>query len=345
MPGEFEPHEATVMCWPVRRSIWGTHHDRAEDDFAAIAAAIAAFEPVVMVAPPSDAERAAKLCSAAGGTAVEVVELPINDSWARDHGPMYAVDPGGRPVVVDFVFNAWGQKFTPYDDDALLARRWADRRGEPVRTSTMVLEGGAIAVDGQGTLVTTEQCLLHPNRNPSMSRSEMTDELATMLGTTTVVWLPYGLALDHDTDGHVDNVAAFTRPGELLVQGCDDPAEADHARLAENAAAPGERGRRRRSTDRRGRRCPSCRSPSSTANDSSFPYLNLYVCNGGVVVPTCGHPADDEMLGLISERFPGRRVVGVPGAVLALGGGGPHCITQQIPVSAAGDRLTEPVRG
>jgi len=344
MPGEFEPHEATVMCWPVRRSIWGTHHDRAEDDFAAIAAAVGAFEPVIMVAPPSDAERAAKLCSAAGGTAVEVVVLPINDSWARDHGPMYAVDSGGRPVVVDFVFNAWGEKFTPYDDDALLARRWAERRGEQVRTSTMVLEGGAIAVDGQGTLVTTEQCLLHPNRNPSMGRSEMTDELAAMLGTTTVVWLPHGLALDHDTDGHVDNVAAFTRPGELLVQGCDDPTEADHERLAANASrlvgAVGAGGEPIDVVE-----VPVL--PFTQLDDERLvvPYLNLYVCNGGVLVPTCGHPADDEMLGLISERFPGRRVVGVPGAVLALGGGGPHCITQQIPVSPGGDRLTEPVRG
>ena len=331
VPAEWAPHEGTIMCWPCRDGIWGTQRPRAVDDYATIAGAISDFEPVTMVAPPHLVDEAAAAC----GAAVTVLEVPIDDSWARDSGPIHAFAADGTRVVVDVTFNAWGRKFEPYADDARLVRRWAELRGERVVDVDMVLEGGAVTVDGLGTVVTTEQCLLHPNRNPHLSRAGIEAGLGQALGATTVVWLPFGLVLDDDTDGHVDNVAAFTRPGAVLAQGCDDHTEADHDRLAVNLRclrdAPDARGVPLEVTE-----IPVLPFTELDGERLAVPYLNLYVCNGAVMVPVCGHPADDEMLGRIGTAFPGRRVVAVPGAVLALGGGGPHCITQQIPADLGG---------
>jgi agmatine deiminase len=215
MPAESAPHDRTVMCWPARQTLYGSLLPDAEAAHAVVARVISAYEPVTMIANPgAPAEAAAAAC----GEAVDVVELAIDDSWFRDSGPIYVTD-GDRRVALDWDFNAWGGKFEPYDDDAAVARRYAELAGDEVRAIPVVLEGGAIAVDGAGTLVTTEQCLLHPNRNPVLSRVEIEAVLMAELGVTSIVWLPYGLALDDDTDGHVDNIAAFAGPGTLLVQG------------------------------------------------------------------------------------------------------------------------------
>jgi agmatine deiminase len=326
MPAEFAPHERTVMCWPARATLYGELLGAAEDAHAAVAAAIARFEPVTMIADVGTGERAVAAC----GEGVDVIELPIDDSWFRDSGPIYVVD-GDRRVALDWTFNGWGRKFTPFDADAAVARRYAEATGEEVRTVPMVLEGGAITVDGAGTLITTEQCLLHPNRNPTMSRVEIESSLRNELGVTTVVWLPYGLALDDDTDGHVDNIAAFARPGTLLVQGCADESEPDWLRTnVDRRCASGAR-------DARGEAIDVVEVPVLPYTEIggervAVPYLNFYVANGVVVAPVCGHPADDAMLAIIAEQFPGREVIGLDvGAVLAYGGGGIHCITQQVP--------------
>ena len=326
MPAEFEAHERTIMCWPARDEIWGAAKSQAEEDYATIAAAIATFEPVTMVASEASVDRASDLC----GPGVAVVALPIDDSWARDSGPIYVIGSDGNRLALDWTFNAWGRKFLPYDDDARLVERWCAMVDEPRRVVDMVLEGGSLTVDGEGTLITTEQCLLHPNRNPDLDRAQIQQRLCEELGVTTVIWLPVGLELDEDTDGHVDNVAAFTAPGRVLAQGCSDPLRADEERMAANLSVL------RDGVDARGRRLDVVEVPvlpfiEIDGEVVAVPYLNLYVCNGGVVVPVCGHPADDEMLGLIAAEFPGREVVAVPGATLALGGGGPHCITQQVP--------------
>lgn len=326
MPAEFEPHERTLMSWPTRRSIWHPDVAAAEDVYAEIAAAIARFEPVTMFVPPQAAERAAARC----GPGIDVVEVPLDDSWVRDNGPIYVFDADGL-LALDFRFNAWGQKFHPWDDDDALPKRWTELAGHRRREVDMVLEGGSISTDGAGTLVTTAQCLLHPNRNPTMKEEMIDATLRRELGGDTI-WLPHGLALDDHTDGHVDNVAAFISPGRLLLQMCSDRAEPDHARLV------GNRDVARRCVD-------ACRRPIEVVEvpvlpftvvggeRRAVPYLNLYIVNGGVIVPTYGHPADDEMLSLIGECFPERVVVPVPGAVLAGGGGGPHCITQQVPAT------------
>ena len=328
MPAETEPHERTLMCWPARREIWGEELAAAHLVYAEIANQIEPFEPVTMIVRPEDRSRAAALC----GPRVELVELAIDDSWSRDSGPICVLDEHGRRLALDFGFNGWGQKFGPYANDDALAARWATRAGMASRRVELVLEGGSIAVDGEGTLATTQQCLLHPNRNPDLARVEIEAVLERELGASTTLWLPFGLALDDDTDGHVDNVAAFPQPGIVLLQGCQDRTEADHERLLLNLRwALG-------ATDARGRRLAVVEVPvlpfaAIGGERVPVPYLNLYAGNGFVIVPVTGHRADEEMLAIIGSCYPGRRVIPMPGEVLALGGGGPHCITQQIPAA------------
>ena len=307
--------------------MWGGQFANAEAAHAEVANAIARFEPVTMAAPPRVSERAASMC----GPDVEVVEIPIDDSWFRDSGPIYVLDDEGSRVATDWRFNSWGDKFLPYDDDAAAAARFAALAGHPIRSIDMVFEGGSLTGDGEGTLVTTTQCLMHPNRNPSMSQVEIEAQLRAELGTETLVWLPYGLALDADTDGHVDNIAAFAAPGHLVLQGCDDPAEDDWLRL--NVDQRVARG----SLDARGRSLevivvPILPFAEVDGERVVVPYLNYYVGNGFVVVPTCGHEADADMVAMIGDLYPGRETFALEvGAVLAHGGGGIHCITQQIP--------------
>jgi agmatine deiminase len=327
MPGEFGRHERTVICWPTREQIYpGPLIDEARDAHAELARTIARYEPVSMIARPEHAADAAERC----GGQVDVVELPIDDSWFRDSGPIYVLGAGDR-VAVDFVFNGWGEKFPPWDDDAAVAQRWAHHVGHDVRSIDVVLEGGSISTDGDGSFVTTVQCLMHPNRNPGMTQREIAQVLHDTLGAEAILWLPHGLALDDDTDGHVDNVAAFAQPGVLVVQGCDDPAEDDHLRMNVNRrVAEGWR-------DARGRSLEVVEVPvlpfvEHDGERLAVPYLNYYVGNGFVVVPTCGHPADDDMVALIAAQYPGRETFGLAiGTILAIGGGGIHCVTQQIP--------------
>lgn len=329
MPAEFATHERTVMCWPARADLYGNRFAEAEDAHAQVASAIAEFEPVTIIAAPRYAERASRCAS----DAINVVEMPLDDAWFRDSGPVYVLDSDGQRVAIDFVFNGWGRKFVPIDDDALAARRWAECNGDDVRSVDVVLEGGSLNSDGRGTIVTTMQCLLNPNRNPSMSMSDIEDMLRKELGAESLVWLPHGLALDHDTDGHVDNVAAFAPGGRLVLQGCDDTTEKDHELMFINRRVA------ERSLDAGGDPFDIVDVPVLPFVDTPsgrvvVPYLNYYVGNGFVLVPTCGHSADADMLGVIESAYPGRRVIGLSvGEILAVGGGGIHCITQQVPAT------------
>lgn len=320
MPAEFAPHERTVMCWPTRREIYGSRMGDARRAHATVARTISGFEPVTMIANPEHAPDAVAMC----GDGVEVVALAIDDSWFRDTGPIYVTD-GSQRAGTCWTFNSWGEKFLPYDNDAKIAAEWLRSRGELGRDIDMVLEGGSITTNGDGVLVTTEQCLLNKNRNPGLSRARIEERLCRELGQTSVVWLPHGLFLDDDTDGHVDNVAAFASANVLVLQGCDDPREPDHARMRENR-------RRAEETGLTVREIPVLPFSEMDGRRLVVPYLNFYVVNGGVIVPVCGHAADDDMLALVAEWFPGRQVVGLDvGEILAFGGGGIHCITQQIP--------------
>ena len=321
MPPEWAPHERTLMAWPCRRELWGAELAAAKRQYTGVANAIAAFEPVTMVVADALAAEEARIVLT---EAVEIVPMAVDDSWLRDSGPIFTLDDEtGARAAVQFGFNAWGEKFTPFDQDATLATRLCARMGEPVQRSELILEGGSFGVDGAGVLITTEQCLLHPSRNPDWSRDEIEEELRLRLGVREIVWLGLGLLEDRDTDGHVDLIAALTAPGEVLLQsvGPEDP---NHDAMEENRL----------------------RAESAGLAVTTFPllprlvvadeeivasYLNFYVGENFVVVPTAGLPEDVEALERIASAYPAQEVVGVPGEVIAYGGGGPHCITQQVP--------------
>ncbi|WP_327576514.1 MULTISPECIES: agmatine deiminase family protein [unclassified Streptomyces] len=328
MPAEWTEHERCLMAWPTRPDLWGDVLDTVKGEYAEVARAIAEFEPVTMVAPPGHAAEARERC----GDDVEVIELPTDDSWFRDSAPLFVLDPDGRRVGVDFRFNAWGGKHHPYDADDRISALLLERLGVPADRSEMILEGGAITVDGEGTLITTEQCLLHPNRNPGLTRAEIEAELKARLGVTKVIWLPYGGLLDAETDGHVDGVCAFVAPGKVVVQLPDDPEHPDYARMRANRAVleatPDATGRTLEIVD-----LPQSAFVEVEGQPVEVGYLNFYVANGGVVVPVAGLPQDAQALEVIAEACPGRKVVGVNARVIAHGGGGVHCITQQVPAA------------
>jgi len=327
MPAEWEPHARCLMGWPARTDMWGERLAAAERDYAAVANAIADHEPVLMVARGSDVAAARAACA----SGVEVIELPLDDSWLRDTGPLFVRDGDAGVVGVDFQFNAWGEKFQPYDDDARLAARVLERLGIPRRAVPLVLEGGAITLDGEGTLITTESVLLNPNRNPGRSREEVEALVGEALGIERVIWLRDGLVEDRDTDGHVDNICHFLSPGRVIVQTVTDPDNPNYERLVAN------REQLRGATDARGRRLEVLELPILPyLLDADEPtvaaYLNFYLANGAVIVPVSDERTDAEALELLSDALPDRQVVPVPGATLAHGGGGVHCITQQQPV-------------
>ena len=324
MPAEFARHERTIMGWPARRELWGPELSRAKADYAAVANAIAAFEPLTMVASPGDVEDA----RAALSGDVEVVVEPIDDSWLRDNGPLFLLSGDGRERRASiFEFNAWGEKFLPYENDAQLAGKLCERFGVEAYRAGMVLEGGSVHADGAGLVVTTEQCLLHPSRNPSMSREEIEARVLEYLGAGEMLWLGQGLLEDRDTDGHVDLVFAFTGPRAAVIQTVpeDNP---NFENCAENVA-------RARGAGLSVIEFPHLVYGHVSGEPTTMSYLNLYLCNGAAIVPASGGPEDEAALAQLGEVFPEREIIPVPGMVLAYGGGGPHCITQQVPALAA----------
>ncbi|MGW3514629.1 agmatine deiminase family protein [Streptomyces hydrogenans] len=331
MPAEWAEHEGCLMAWPTRADLWDGVLSAVQDEYAEVARAIARFEPVTMVAPPGSGDAARAHC----GDGVTVIELPLDDSWFRDSAPLFVLDADGNRAGVDFRFNAWGGKHHPYDSDDRISALLLERLGVERIASDMILEGGAITVDGEGTLITTEQCLLHPNRNPGLTRERTEAELKARLGVEKVIWLPYGGLLDTETDGHVDGVCAFAAPGRVVVSLPDDPAHPDHARMRANRAVL------EATTDARGRSLEIVDVPQTAFAEVAgvrveVSYLNYYVANGGVVVPVADAPQDGAALKAIAAAHPDREVVGVPAPVIAYGGGGVHCITQQIPAARAG---------
>lgn len=322
MPAEWDTHAGCLMAWPCRRELWLDRLGDAKADYAAVARAVAGFEPLTMVCSRGDEAEVRNLC----GSEIEILAAPIDDSWMRDSGPIFVRNQRGEIAAVDFEFNAWGERWHPYHNDNRVPAVIAAHLGVPLFSAPFVLEGGAIFVDGEGTLLTTEQCLLNPNRNPTLSRGQIEQALCDYLGVRTVLWLRRGHSLDHGpegTDGHVDGIAQYVSPGHVLLTLPASPESSEHLAGRENAAAlEGAR-------DARGR---VLRVSALDPGPGIAPaYCNFYVANGGVVVPTFGRDGEADILGQIGELYPGRAVVGVPGAVVAFGGGGPHCITQQIP--------------
>ncbi len=323
MPAEWDQHAGCLMSWPARRELWGGHLDDAKRDYAAVARAVAAFEPVTMVCPPGSSADVRNRC----GASVTPLEAPLDDSWMRDNGPTFVRNDAGEVAIVGFAFNAWGERWHPYDSDAMVPERLADHFGVPLFRAPMVLEGGSFFVDGEGTVLTTEQCLLNPNRNPSMSREQIEQGLRDYLGASTVIWLPLGQSLDvgpEGTDGHIDGIAQYVAPGRIVLEAPSSPDASEFENGRRNLAAL------KGAVDATGREVDIAILDAGPGESKA--YCNYYIANGGVVVPVSGSSSDAAALEFIAGLHPDREVVGVPGEVIARGGGGPHCITQQIPV-------------
>ncbi len=328
MPPETAPHERTLMGWPCRVELWKERLADAKCQYAGVANAVSEFEPVTMVV--TDAGAASEARAMLSG-AVEIIELPLDDSWMRDSGPIFTLDPTGRRAGVHFRFNAWGGKFEGWSRDESAGGVMAGQYGDVTYEMPVVLEGGSIIMDADGRVLTTEQCLLQPNRNPDLDRDGIERALRDGLGANGVVWLGLGLAEDRDTDGHVDLIAVVTDSGALILQSraAGDP---DHGPMADNRA-------RAESAGYEVIDFPVLAHDDVDGEHVVHSYLNLDLCNGAAIVATAGGAsagADEEAIERLTEALPGRQVVGVPGLVIAYGGGGPHCITPQVPARVGG---------
>jgi agmatine deiminase len=334
MPAEWAAREMTLMAWPVRPEAWLDGLAEARMGYAEAARAIAGFEKVAMVVRPQEAAAARRALPAE----VELWEYPHDDSWLRDNGPTFVLDAAGKRAGVNWKFNAWGEKYRPYDSDDALAPLLLERMGVPRFDADFVLEGGSVHVDGEGTLLTTAECLLAPNRNPGLSKADLEARLAAYLGVSAFIWLDRGLAGD-ETDGHVDNLACFVRPGVVAVQVSSDPADPNYATSRDSLA------RLASVRDARGRKLqvvPIEQPPAAFCSGErlTLSYLNYYPVSGGLVVPVFGasgdpaaRRADDAALGILAELYPGRRIAAVDGLKIIKGGGNVHCITQQVPAA------------
>lgn len=347
MPAEFAPHAATWMLWPQRPDTWRLGGKPAQRAFAAVASAIARFEPVTVGVNHAQYQNARSLLP----PEIRVLELSNNDAWMRDTGPTFVTDSRGGLHGVDWVFNAWGGLYNglyfPWDLDEAVARKVLEIERVPRYGAPFVLEGGAIHVDGEGTCITTAECLLSPGRNPGLSQAEIENLLKEYLGVEKVLWIPRGVFND-ETSGHVDNLACYIRPAEIVLTWTDDRDDPQFERSAEAFEFLMSQ------TDARGRRLTVHKihqpgplfitpeeaegvdvlegtQPRQAGDRMAASYINFYFCNGGAIVPTFGEPHDTAALEALQGLLPERRVVGVPAREILLGGGNIHCITQQQP--------------
>ncbi|MBN8459034.1 MAG: agmatine deiminase family protein [Verrucomicrobia bacterium] len=338
MPAEWSPQEAVWLSWPVAdpRHWGGAKQELMWGKFAEIAAAITRFETVRINAPAADHRRIAEACNRARAVPerVELFDHPHNDVWCRDHGPIFVRNAAdGSLAVTDWEFNAWGGKFPPWDLDNTIPARTAAALGLPRFDGGMILEGGAIEVNGAGHLLTTEAVLLNPNRNPSLDRTAIEQKLRDGLGVREILWLRQGIEGD-DTDGHIDDLARFTDERTVLACVDRDRGSSNHAVLAENLATlknfHGPGGRPFEVVE-----IPlpaACEVPGWRLPVLPASYVNFLIVNGGVLVPTFRQSRnDDRALGLIREMFPGREVAGIDCLDLVEEGGTLHCISQQQP--------------
>jgi agmatine deiminase len=301
------------------------------DEYAALVETMARFEPVTVVAHPAQALEARERCNHAD---VDILEIPIDDSWIRDNGPIYLCDGAGGTALVQFRFNSWGEKYLPYDLDADLPRRLALATGTRHYRSPLTMEGGGFTVDGEGTLITTESVVLNPNRNPGWTREQCEDALRAATGAEKILWLEHGLVEDRDTDGHSDNVVQFAGPGRVIAQVAPDRSNPNWRRLRDNLE------RLRQATDAQGRRLEIVEIAQLPYTDEldgerfAVPYVNVYPVNGAVIAPRLDAPGEQEAHALLREAFADRELVGAPSAMLAYGGGGIGCVTQHVPAGA-----------
>ncbi len=331
VPAEWEPQEALWLSWPANPDTWPGRRERIEAWFARFAALAARFEPVRINADPSlHREIQRRLDANAPAGQVELFPIPVNDAWCRDHGAVFAFDQTGRLVALDFRYNAWGEKFSPWDLDALAAGRMAKALGIPCLHLDFVCEGGALEFDGQGSLITTASVILDPARNPGATRASMEARFREFLDLETFCCLPAGLH-DDDTGGHADTFVRFFPPAGILT--LHAPAShRDAAVLADNTARLTAAFPHRKMVT-----LPLAALPAPAGwRQPTLPalYANYVVLNGAVLVPAYGLPTSDaEAVETIGACFPDREVLPVDCRDLILEGGGLHCISQQQPAA------------
>jgi agmatine deiminase len=332
MPPEWAPHEATWLSWPHNKETWPAVLQHAEVAMTQVVAALAPHEHVhINVLGTAHREHVARLLR--GRTPPGTVSwhtIPTNDAWIRDHGAIFAFSGSGERVALDFGYNAWGGKYPPWDDDQKVASAMARVLGVPVRDADFILEGGSLDVNGAGAVLTTEQCLLNTNRNPTLSRAQIEARLGDYLGVDEVLWLGDGI-LGDDTDGHIDDLTRFVNETTIVTVVEADSADPNFGALQEN--------RRRLEGLRISGRTPDIvelpMPEALFAGSERLPasYANFYIANEVVLLPVFASPRDGEAAALLAACMPDRQVVQIDARALVHGLGGIHCLTQQVPAA------------
>jgi len=329
MPAEWERHERTLIEWPVKASmVWPENYDEVCSGYAGVAKAIAAFEKVTMIVGEDTAEDAERFC----GSDIEYLKIPHNDAWCRDNGPTFLLNRDRQLAGINWQFNAWGGKYPNYELDNQVASAVLKHFHVPRFDSPIILEGGSIHTDGEGTLLTTRECLLNQNRNPGLTHEEIEAELKRRLKIHKIIWLNKGLYGD-ETDGHVDNAACFGKPGVVILQTCRDKSDPNYEITMENLEIL------KNAVDASGRKLSVVEIPQPPIRNYrgerlTLSYLNFYFVNGGIILPVFGGDAvqsDKKAAETLQALFPDRRIVPVDGMPLIKEGGNVHCITQQMP--------------
>ncbi len=337
MPAEWYPHKCCWMQWPYNNPnhdgydavpSW-SHFDfeKGRLAWANVANSIINFEQVKMIVHPDEMREAKKLLD----SKIEIIELKIDDCWARDSGATFLLNDKNKLGGIDWEFNGWG-KFKPFDSDNKVAKFMIENSSADYFKNQMILEGGSIHVDGEGTLLTTEQCLLNKNRNPKLSKKEIEKNLKEYLNINKIIWLKNGT--DEGTDGHVDNIACFVKPGTVLALSCKDKNDPFYEKMHENLEIL------KSTTDSKGRELNIIELEMSYKrlipnDDEPSSYINFYIANKGIVMPSFkDEKADYNAKTIVQSIFPDRKIITINGIDISMGGGNVHCITQQQPMSA-----------
>jgi len=333
MPAEWTEHERTFISWPIQSSMcYPDQYSEVCAAYAEIITTIAEFEPVTVIVNQSDELKVKEQLGHQHPFTVECLVVEHNDAWLRDNGPTFVTTNDGKIAGINWGFNAWGGKYSPWDLDDAVAPAILQHYNVKQFDAPLIMEGGSIHTDGEGTLITTEECLLNPNRNPELTREQIEKILEQYVDIDQVIWLKQGLSGD-ETDGHVDNIACYAAPGKVIMQVCHDPEDDNYAITQENLTIL------RNSVDAKGRAVEviEIEQPPAVYYDDSrltLSYLNFYFVNKGIILPVFGGTAEEtdrKAIEVLSQLYPDRRIRTVNGMGVIREGGNVHCTTQQMP--------------
>lgn len=334
MPARFDEHAQTLITWPPQEEASSTDLQAFRAELVALVKSVSKFEPVTLLVDPNDEADARNHC----GNHAKIIVLPIDACWIRDNGPIFVRDTNGEVAAIHFKFNGWGHR-VPYAKTASMPSIVASNLGMHCYHAPFICEGGGVSVDGEGTLITTEQVMRNANRYAGMSREELEQGLHDYLGINKVIWLGLGLIEDEQTDGHVDNIVEYVSPGVVLAQTVRDRSNPNYEFLQENLK------RLKKARDAKGRQLDIIEMdvlpyhPSMNGKSLVAPYTNAYLVNDGIIAPQVDPKLDDLGYKILEQAFPGRRIVSVPCLYQADAGGGIGCLTQQVPIGVSVDSV------